>query len=59
MSPVVRGVMGHHMFHHCVLSQVLHKVRLLEKEQGGKTARLDDVTAKYSQIFGIQLNTDS
>lgn len=31
LCPVLRGVMGHYMLHHCVFRHVLHKVRLLER----------------------------
>lgn len=33
LCPVLRGVMGNQMFHHCVFRHVLHKVCLLKKNK--------------------------
>lgn len=32
LCPVLRGVMGNQVFHHCVFRHVLHEVRLLRKK---------------------------
>lgn len=31
LCPVLRGLMGHYMIHHCVFGHMFNKVRLLEK----------------------------
>lgn len=48
LCPVLRRVMGNHMFHHCVFRHVLYKVRLLEKKQNKRKTTLEHITAAVS-----------
>lgn len=59
LCPVLRGVMGHHMFHHCVFRHVLHKVRLLEKKKNKRKATLLDISSAVSADLKIELHLDS
>ncbi len=52
LCPVLRGVMGHHVFHHCVFRHVLHKVRLLKNN---KRETLEQISAAVSSDLKIEV----